>query len=217
MIFLAWAEAITISHTAHFTPVDSSKPWQSLSQLFPANTARVMQQILTTTNYSASLSMLCIQALSPILESSWNVMAHGDAWEGKWRGNWRMEWVASTLHTTSELGVSSITIADAHNSAASSRLNWRPRQFKLTRPFRRKTKSGFCACAIILIFQMQSPSIMKWQGGAFPREDRCWFLTAGVRVLCRVNGGENLFSDFFGPSPANPHYTTVPYKAISAL
>jgi hypothetical protein len=78
-------------------------------------------------------------------------MAHGDAREGKWRGNWRMEWVASTLHTTSEHGVSSITIittADAHTSAASSRLNWRPRRFKWTCPFRRKTKSGFCVCAI---------------------------------------------------------------------
>ena len=52
-------------------------------------------------------------------------MAHGDARDGKWRGNWRMEWVASTLHTTSEHGVSSITTADAHTSAASSRLNWR--------------------------------------------------------------------------------------------
>jgi hypothetical protein len=28
---------------------------------------------------------------SRLLGSSWNVMAHGDAWEGKWRGNWRME------------------------------------------------------------------------------------------------------------------------------
>jgi len=81
-------------------------------------------------------------------------MAHGDAREGKWRGNWRMEWVASTLHTTSDHGVSSITTADAHTSVASNRLNWRPRRFKLTRPFRRKTKSGFCACAII--FQTQS-------------------------------------------------------------
>jgi hypothetical protein len=27
---------------------------------------------------------------------------------GEWRGNWRMEWVASTLHTTSEHGVSCI-------------------------------------------------------------------------------------------------------------
>jgi len=31
-----------------------------------------------------------------------------------------MEWVASPLHTTSELGVSSITTANAHNSAAST-------------------------------------------------------------------------------------------------
>jgi len=44
--------------------------------------------------------------------------------------------------------------ADAHTSAASSRLNWRPRRFKCTRPFRRKTKSGFCACAIT--FQLAS-------------------------------------------------------------
>ena len=75
------------------------------------------------------------------VRSSWNVMAHGDAWEGKWRGNWRMEWVAGTLHTDSERGVSNITTADAHTSADSSRLNWRPRRFKWTRPFRRKTKS----------------------------------------------------------------------------
>jgi hypothetical protein len=79
----------------------------------------------------------------------------GARWrEGKWRGKWRMEWVASTLHTTSERGVSSITTGDAHTSAASSRLNWRPRQFKWTRPFRRKTKSGFCACSVT--FQTQS-------------------------------------------------------------
>ena len=88
------------------------------------------------------------------VEPSWNVMAHGDAQEGNWRGNWRIEWVASTLHTTSEHGVSSITTADAHTSAASSQLNRRPRQFKWTRPFCLKTKSGFCACAIA--FQMQA-------------------------------------------------------------
>ena len=89
-----------------------------------------------------------------VVESSWNVMAHGEAGEGKWRGNWRMGWVASTLHSTSERGVSSITTADAHTSAASSRLNWRPRRFKWTRPFRLQTKSGFCAWAIT--FQTQS-------------------------------------------------------------
>jgi hypothetical protein len=81
-------------------------------------------------------------------------MAHGDAREGKWRGNWRMERVVCTLHTTSKHGVSSITTADAHTSAARSRLNWRPNRFKWTRPFRRKTKYGFCACATT--FQTQS-------------------------------------------------------------
>ena len=35
----------------------------------------------------------------------------------------RVEWVASTFYTTSEHGVSSITTADVHTSAASSRLN----------------------------------------------------------------------------------------------
>ena len=66
-----------------------------------------------------------------------------------------MKWpVASTLHTTSEHGVSSITTADAHTSAASIRLNWCPRRFKWTRPFRRKTKSGFYECAIT--FQLAS-------------------------------------------------------------
>ena len=88
------------------------------------------------------------------VDSSWNVMAQGDAREGKWRANWRMEWTASTLHTTSEHGVSGTTTADALTSAASSRLNWRPRRFKWTRPFRRKTKSDFCSCAIT--FQLAS-------------------------------------------------------------
>ena len=102
-------------------------------------------------------------------------MAHGDAREGKWRGNWRMEWVASNLHTTSEHGVSSITTADAHTSVVSNRLNWRPRRFKWARnrlnwrprrfkwvrPCRRKTKSGFCACAIT--FQTQSTTVPSYE------------------------------------------------------
>jgi len=72
-------------------------------------------------------------------------------------------WVASTLHTTSEHGVSSITTADAHTSAASCRLNWRPCWFKWIRPFRRKTKSGFCACAIT--FQLASTYwTVVWSG-----------------------------------------------------
>jgi len=82
----------------------------------------------------------------------------GTRWrrEGKWRGNWRIQWVTSTLNTTSEHGVSSITTADAHTSAASSRLNWRPCRIKWTHTFRRKAKSAFCACANT--FQTQSTS-----------------------------------------------------------
>ena len=71
----------------------------------------------------------------------WHTVTHG---RGKWRGTWRMQWVASTLHTTSERGVSSITTADAHTSAASSLLNWRPTgRFKWTRPFRAKDEIWF--------------------------------------------------------------------------
>jgi hypothetical protein len=100
-------------------------------------------------------------------------MAYGDARERKWRGNWWMEWVASTLHTTSEHGVSSTTTADAHTSAASSRLNWRPRRFKWTRPFRRKTKSVIChhISAGLYLENILSPchfvqhkSYMNWPG-----------------------------------------------------
>jgi len=81
----------------------------------------------------------------------WHTVTRGRGSEG-W--NWRMEWVANILHTTSEHGVSSITTADAHTSAASSRLNWCPCRFKWARPFRRKTKSGFRAC--VITFQLAS-------------------------------------------------------------
>ena len=97
----------------------------------------------------------------------WHTVTHGRESEG---GNWRMEWVASTLHTTSELGVSSINTAGAHTSASSSRLNWRPWRFKWTRPFRRKAKSGFCACAIT--FQTQSTTYGKHRSAITQRSHK---------------------------------------------
>jgi hypothetical protein len=88
----------------------------------------------TVPTIACSLPLICESPAdlwrTKLLGFSWNVMAHGDAREGKWKENWQMEWVASTFHTTSERGVSSITTADVHNSAASSRLNWRSRRFK---------------------------------------------------------------------------------------
>ena len=35
-------------------------------------------------------------AKNDVIELVRNLVAHGEAREGKWRGNWRMEWVAST-------------------------------------------------------------------------------------------------------------------------
>jgi hypothetical protein len=77
------------------------------------------------TSYRSWFHIVFIEKRTPVtrsVESIWNVMAHCDTREGNWRGNWWMEWVASTFHTTSEHGVSSITTADAHTSPASSRL-----------------------------------------------------------------------------------------------
>jgi len=68
-----------------------------------------------------------------------------------------MEWVASKRHMTAEhklAGAVQTLKADVHSWPTSSRLNWCPRWFKWTCPFRRKTKCGFCACAIT--FQTQS-------------------------------------------------------------
>jgi len=98
-------------------------------------------------------------------------MAHGGAQEGKWMGNYRMDWVASTLHTTSEHDVSSITTADARTSAASRRLNWppTPADFKWTRPFRTKDEIWvLCVCHHIStgLYNCSDASfeVVKWSG-----------------------------------------------------
>jgi hypothetical protein len=100
--------------------------------------------------------MSCLHLHGNVLvDCVWNVMAHCDAREEKWRGNKRMEWVISHMNAEHRLARAVQTLqADVHSSPASSRLNWRPCRFKWTRPFRRKMKSGFHACAIT--FQMQS-------------------------------------------------------------
>jgi hypothetical protein len=77
-----------------------------------------------------------------------NVVAHWWRPGGEVKGKLANGVGSQSTHTTSEGGVSNISNADAHTSAASSRLNWLPRRFKWTRLFRRKMKCGFCACAI---------------------------------------------------------------------
>jgi hypothetical protein len=104
---------------------------------------KIMWNVIITINNVRNIHNICIHQWRHTVTQGWG--SGGDR---------RIKWVASTLHTTSEHGVSSITTADAQTSAANSRLNWRPYRFKCTRPFRRKTKSGFCACAIT--FETQS-------------------------------------------------------------
>jgi hypothetical protein len=130
-------------------------------------TERKKKMTIVCRDYPSFTRLHCAKPNTSVKESSWNVMAHGDAREGKWRGNRWMQWVASTLHTTSEHGVSSITTADARTSAASIQLNWRPCRFKWNRPFCRKTKSGFCACGNT--FQTQSNTYLKESCKMLPR------------------------------------------------
>jgi len=55
-----------------------------------------------------------------------------------------MQWVASTLHTTSEHGVSSITTADATHLCCQQSTKLTPTgRFKWTRPFRAKDEIWF--------------------------------------------------------------------------
>jgi hypothetical protein len=117
---------------------DTVSPWNAGNHL-PSDTLHPRRLEFSATS---------VQLHSWVVDRGWNMMARGDAREGKWRGNWRMQWVASTLRTASEHGVSSITTADARALAAIGRLNWRLRRFKWTRPIRQKMKSGFCTCAI---------------------------------------------------------------------
>ena len=73
----------------------------------------------------------------------WHTVTHGRA---KWRGNCRMQWVASTLHTTSEHGVSSITTADGAHLGCLQSTELTPRPpgwFKWTHPFRAKDEIWF--------------------------------------------------------------------------
>ena len=151
----------------------SSRYWTPITQNHPT----VVPFHQTSSRHSAHLQYLAHRNfLCGRVESSWNVMAHGDAREEKLRGNRRMEWVVSTVHTTSEHGVSSITTADAHTSATGPRLYWRPRRFKWTCPFCRKTKSGFCACAIT--FQTQSTTCTVSTGTA-----SCFCTNTSITVL----------------------------------
>ena len=87
-----------------------------------------------------------------VLDSSWNLMAHGGVREGKWR--WKLANSLGSQYPSHYLGTRCIQHYYRWCRTprlASSRLNWRPAHRAdlnwLVR-FARKTKSGFCACAV---------------------------------------------------------------------
>ena len=109
------------------------------------------------------------------VQSSRNVMAHGDGREGKWRGNWRMEWVARTLHTTSEHGASSITTADAHTSAAV--VDWNDAPVHLKEPVRFAERRNLVSARVPSRFK---PSLPVWKSfGNFFTTAVCLFKRKG--------------------------------------
>ena len=98
-----------------------------------------------------------------------------------------MQWVASTLHTTSEHGVSSITTADAHTSAASSRPNWRPRRFKWTLRFAERRN--------LVSARVPSPNAITQRTclqGQLRHFKHCQFRPTGHKS-CRVSFGRKFF------------------------
>ena len=125
-----------------------------------------------------------LKLVAASVDSSWNVLAHGDAREGKWRGNWRMEWVVNTLPTTSKHDVSSITTADAHTSAASSRINWCPLPIYMDSSLSPKDEIWFLRrCHHISnavrrnLVSAHVPSHFK---RSLPLNDFIWYITIGI-------------------------------------
>ena len=102
-----------------------------------------------------SAGLIALKIICRKVEWKRNLVAHGDAREEKWRGKMRMEWVAKqssvSLGTVHPVLLQSFS-PDPHSKKASTRLNRHPRPYKWTRPFRWKTESGFCACAITFRF-----------------------------------------------------------------
>ena len=89
----------------------------------------------------------------------WHTVMHGRGSEGE-TGEWCEQPVPFTLPQNMVFPALLPTIkADAHTSAASRRMNWCPRQFKWTCPFRQKTKSGFCECD--MTFQLASTNSVQ--------------------------------------------------------
>jgi hypothetical protein len=98
--------------------------WKSLKQLRPSSVTKTSLFIFYLPMIFSMVFLSPSWRIPAVVESGWNVMAHGDAREGKWRGKWRTAWVASTLHTTSEHGVSRVITADSMRTPRLPVVDW---------------------------------------------------------------------------------------------
>jgi len=91
----------------------------------------------------------------------------------------RVEWVASTLHSTSEHGVSSITTVDAHTSAACIRLN-RRRTADSNRPDRFAERLNLASAHVPSHFKRPLP---QYKRSSFSfMSHRFWFVNVELHV-----------------------------------
>jgi len=104
--YYRWYAHLGCQYSAELTPYGRFKWTRPFSTKEKIWFLRVCHHISTGLYINTSTIHVHFSRLQPKCD--------GTRWrrEGKWRGNWRMEWVSSTLHTTSEHGVSSITTAD---------------------------------------------------------------------------------------------------------
>ena len=94
---------------------------------------------------SKALHHLALKAQSKLPSGRVQLKCDGTRWRPGREVKGKLANGVDSQYSSHYLGtcVSSNTTADAHTSAASSRLNWRPRRFKWTRPFRRKEEIWF--------------------------------------------------------------------------
>jgi len=99
---------------------------------------------------------------------------------------------------------------DPHSKKASTRLNWHPRRYKWTRPFRWKTESGFCACAIM--FRFHSTSFLSIYANITLRK-------MSMVILCTILWGTSIQILIFSPSPPGncPIHVSTQRKTLHSI
>ena len=123
-----------------------------------------------------------------VVELVRNLMAHGDAREGKWRGNWRMECVASPL--TPPPNVVYPALLKLMRTPRLPAVDWTdaPTDLNGLVRFGESLKSCFCVCAIT--FRTSCDKVGVFCGGRGRERGLnsifCHYFEWGGGTLCRI-------------------------------